>query len=147
MYHYKECGLNNIYLRNGYEQVETAEGIAVGIHAVDELMRVIAEGVATKRGHLTGRELRFLRVELDLSQKALGELMGKSDQSVANWEKGEVPIPVLADKAIRDMYLESIGKGPVAGLLKDLSQLDRQYHELKCELEETALGWQLKECA
>lgn len=147
MYHFKECGLDNIYLRNGYEEVKTTEGAAVGIHALDELMRVIAEGIANKRGHLSGKELRFLRVEMDLSQKALGELMGKSDQSVAKWEKGEVPIPVLADKAIRDLYLESIGKGPMAGLLKDLSQLDRQYHELKCELEETGLGWQLRQCA
>ncbi len=39
-----------------------------------------------------GEELRFLRIELDLSQRRLGEYLGKSDQSVALWEKtGNLP--------------------------------------------------------
>lgn len=147
MYHFTECGLDNIYLRNGFDEVETAEGRAVGIHALEQLHRVIAEGIVNKAGFLTGKELRFLRIELDLSQKALGDLMGKSDQMVAKWEKGESAIPILADKAVRDLYMESIGKGAIAGLLKELSQLDRQYHELKYELEETREGWTLKTSA
>jgi hypothetical protein len=68
--------------------------------------------------------------------------MDKSDQSIAKWEKGEQAIPRLADKAIRDLYMESIGEGVVAGLLTQMAQLDREVHELNLQLEEVEGRWQ-----
>lgn len=147
MYQFKECGLDNIYLKNGYKYFDTPEGRGVSIHDLDNLHKTIAEGIAKKKAPISGKEFRFLRVELDLSQKALGHLIGKTDQMIAKWEKGEAQLPVLADKAIRDLYLESIGQGPLAGILRELSELDRQYHERKLELEETQDGWKFGECA
>ena len=41
LYHYTECGLNNIYLVNGYYIIETKRGKAVSINDVDGLHRVI----------------------------------------------------------------------------------------------------------
>ncbi|EXJ12950.1 MULTISPECIES: helix-turn-helix domain-containing protein [Nitrincola] len=148
MYHYKACGLNNIHLANGYTVTDTAHGTGVAIHDIDGLHRVIAKSLVSKEGLLTGREFRFLRVELDLSQKALGGLMDKTDQAIAKWEKGEQKIHVLADKALRDLYMESINEEPIAGLLSKLANLDRQIHELEIDLEETDQGWQpTQKCA
>jgi len=147
MYQYTACGLDNIWLKNGYEISESPDGRGVSIHDLDSLHKLIAEGVVNKPAPLNGKEFRFLRMEMDLSQKAVGDLMDKTDQMIARWEKGSNAVPVLADVAIRNLYMESIGKTPIAGLLKELSHLDRQIHELKIELEETQQGWKYEACA
>ncbi|MBS54988.1 MAG: transcriptional regulator [Oceanospirillaceae bacterium] len=141
MYHYTMCGLENVYLKNGYEQKETPSGKVVSIHDLDGLHKAIGKGLATKDSELTAKEFKFLRGELDLSQRTLGMLMEKSDQIIAKYEKGEQAIPRLVDKSIRDLYMESIGEGPIANLLQKLAQLDRKNRELTLELEETESGW------
>ena len=147
MYHYTSCGLYNIHLKNGFDIQEGPEGKGVAIHDIDALHLVIAKGIVNKPALLSGKEFRFLRIEMDLSQRAVGDLMAKSDQMVANWEKGNNDIPVLADKAIRDLYMESVGESHVTNLLSKLKDLDRQIHEIKFQLSETANGWQLEQCA
>jgi transcriptional regulator with XRE-family HTH domain len=94
------------------------------------LHAAIAEVIVNKSAPLTGKEFRFLRIELDFSQKAIGDLMDYSDQQIANWEKGKGDIPVLADAAMRNFYRESVGGSMISGLLNKLKDLDRQIHEL-----------------
>ncbi len=147
MYHYTSCGLDNIYLKNGFDIQEGLEGKGVSIHDIDSLHLVIAKGIIDKSGPLSGREFRFLRIEMDFSQKVVGDLMDKSDQAVANWEKGKGDIHVLADKAIRDLYMESIGESHVTNILSKLRDIDRQIHEMEFQLSETEKGWQLEQCA
>lgn len=147
MYQYNSCGLDNIYLKNGYQLSETEEGKGVSIHDMDTLHRVIAKGIVDQPAPISGKEFRFLRIELDLSQKAIGDLMDKTDQMIAKWEKGDNSIPVLADKAIRDLYMDSIGESHIANLLTTLKDLDNQLHEIKFQLSETEEGWQLDQCA
>lgn len=149
MYQYTACGLDNVWLKNGYEEHETAQGKGVSIHDIDGLHHAIAHSIAHKSAPLTGKEFRFLRIELDLSQKAVGDLMDKTDQMVAKWEKGENSVPRLADAAIRNYYLESIGDAPISLLLSKLAKLDRQLHEIEIKLEEIeGNGWQeVADCA
>ena len=147
MYQYTSCGLDNIYLKNGFELSENLEGKGVAIHDMDSLHCVIAKGIIEQSAPISGKEFRFLRIELDLSQKAIGDLMDKTDQMIAKWEKGENSIPVLADKAIRDLYMDSIGELHIADLLTKLRDLDSQIHEIKFQLSETTEGWRLDQCA
>jgi DNA-binding transcriptional regulator YiaG len=142
MHHYTSCGLNNVWLKNGFEKHHIGADTGLSIHNMEGLHRAIALTIIQSPRPITGQEFRFLRVELDFSQKALGSLMDKSDQSIAKWEKGEQAIPRLADKAIRDLYMESIGEGVVAGLLTQMAQLDREVHELNLQLEEVEGRWQ-----
>jgi putative transcriptional regulator len=135
MYHFIESGLDNIYLKNGFKEIDTHEGKAVSIVDIDNLHKAIAQCIIRKDEPLLGKEFRFLRIEMDLSQKAIGQLMEKTDQTIAIWEKGQEPVPALADKAIRDLYSESIGEGTIAGLLQKLSEADRRLHEIKLEIE------------
>ena len=107
-YHYTECGLSYIYLADGYE-VEKVDGETyVGIKDVDELHRVIAKSVTEKKSTLEGQEIRFLRIEMGMSQKNLAEILGVDTQTVARWEKNQTAIPRTSDAVLRTMYLESI---------------------------------------
>ena len=139
--------IDNVWLNNGFEIHQTEEGQGVSIHNLDSLHEAIAHNIAHKAAPLNGKEFRFLRIELDLSQKALGDLMGKTDQMIAKWEKDDYDIPRLADAAIRNLYLESMGDKPIAGLLTRLADLDRQIHEAEIRFEETQKGWQTMACA
>lgn len=135
MYHFTTCGLDNVYLKNGYTLSESESGPGVSFHDLQGLLRAIGCCILKKEAPLNGREFRFLRVEMDLSQKAIGGMMEYTDQTIAKWEKGGESVPVLADKAIRDLYAESIGNGPIAGLLQKLSETDRRLHELALQIE------------
>jgi DNA-binding transcriptional regulator YiaG len=142
MYHYDTCGLDNVFLVNGYDEINTAEGKAVSIHRLDELHQVISENIVNLPRRLNGKEFRFLRIELDMSQKAMGNLMGKKDQSIAKWEKDEVTIPKLADAAIRQLYIESIGKKSKLRAIFDMyNKLDRSQQEREMRFAENEKGW------
>jgi DNA-binding transcriptional regulator YiaG len=103
-YHYTESGLRNIWLANGYTVRQTKYGKGVSIHDVEGLNRAISQALASK-SHLTGAEVRFLRKEMGMSQRGLGELLGVTDQAVAKWEKiGR--LPKTADRLLRLIYIE-----------------------------------------
>lgn len=55
LYHFTECGLDNVWLVNGYNEIDTAYGKAYSVTAADELLREIAIQVARKPGRLTGK--------------------------------------------------------------------------------------------
>lgn len=82
-YHYIECGLPTVYLENGFE-IDVVDGEeCVGVDSVDQLHQTIATTLTGKSTALTGEEVRFLRVEMNLSQRRLGTLLGVEDQTVA----------------------------------------------------------------
>jgi DNA-binding transcriptional regulator YiaG len=108
-YHYTECGLDYVYLLDGFETVRTAYGRAVQVSNASKLDRAIAQIVVRDQNRLTGQEVRFLRGLLDMTQAELGSALGKDAQTVARWEKGKTEIPPTEDIAIRQIYLEKTG--------------------------------------
>jgi putative transcriptional regulator len=122
-YHYTESGLRNVYLENGYTVHETPYGEAVSINDVDGLHRAIGTSIA-KKARLTGSELRFLRKELGLSQRALALLIGSSEQNVSLWER-RGRMPRLADRIVRLLYLEAAeGNLKIKNALEALVEVD-----------------------
>src|SRR5260370_23781318 len=91
MYHYRESGLSNVWLVNGFDWVETPYGKAVRIRNPDGLQRTIAEAIAAKPGELSGEEFRFLRKTMNLSQHVLAGMLGHEEQTVAIWAKRRGP--------------------------------------------------------
>ena len=87
MLHYRECGLDNVYLANGWRYEETPIGRFLEIEDVPELFAALARHVVEQRDRPNGKQLRYLRHYLNLSQVDLGRLLGLSDQQVARWEK------------------------------------------------------------
>ena len=108
-YHYTECGLDYVYLVDGFEVIKTAYGPAVQVANAGKLDRAIALAVVRHQKRLTGREVRFLRGLLDMTQQELGGALGKDAQTVARWEKGKTELPPTEDIAVRQIYLEKMG--------------------------------------
>ena len=106
MYHYTECGLQNVWLTNGYDVCEVDGEKAVSISDVDELHELIGRSVAAK-SNLNATEIRFLRKEIGLSQKRLADLLGSTEQTVSLWER-RGRMPKGYDRLVRLLYLEKI---------------------------------------
>ena len=123
--HYNWGGLDDVYLMSGYERCSTEDGDDIIIQDMDGLHRAIAEHLVLTKKSLNGKEVRFLRGQMDLSQRDLGALMRTTDQSVARWEKGEVRIPGPAEMLLRALYMASVsGKIDVRELAEAVTDAD-----------------------
>ena len=129
MYHYTESGLDNVKLANGYREIDLEGVVAVAITDVEGLHAAIARHILEAPDPLSGQELRFLRVEMDLSQKALGTILRVSDQTIANWEKGVHKIDGAAEILFRKYAAERLlhREGTICELLEELSALEQHY--------------------
>ena len=142
MLHYTSCGLQNIWLKNGYEVMNTDYGKATSIHDVEGLHAAIGMLLVENKPRLSGAEVRFLRKELDLSQVHLAQLLGVSEISVRGWENHRTKITKPADKILRILFIEHAnGKKEIKAFFERLSQLNRDEYSRKIELEETGIGW------
>lgn len=128
MYRYTGCGLPNVFLKNGFELVETPYGEGVTIHDLDGLHLAIGTTIVESSEPMVGYEFRFLRTELDLSQSGLAEVLGCDEQTVARWEKKkdkEINAP-QADRLMRLFYRQCrIGEKKFAPLLASMRALER----------------------
>jgi DNA-binding transcriptional regulator YiaG len=141
-YRYTESGLTNVWLANGYTIRKTKHGEGVSIHDMDGLHRALARALSNKP-RLTGTEVRFLRKEMGLSQRGLGELLGVTDQAVSLWErKGQ--LPKTADRLLRLIYVEhDRGNAPIRTTIQRINEMDSQERE-KIVAEEAKGGWKTR---
>jgi DNA-binding transcriptional regulator YiaG len=127
-HHYIESGLRNVWLANGFRRHATPYGSGVSIRDVDGLHKVIGGAIARRPG-LTGSQIRFLRKELELSQKALAALLGTSEQTVSLWER-RGRMPQASDRLLRLLYLERTeGNVKVQALIDRLIDSERNARE------------------
>jgi len=104
---YTACGLDNVWLANGYKVKATRHGNAVAVNDVDGLHKLIAQTLIEKKGRLTGKEFRFLRTQLGLSQEALGALLDFSENAVSLWERKDT-VPAACDQWLRMFVLAKL---------------------------------------
>jgi DNA-binding XRE family transcriptional regulator len=70
---------------------------------------------------MTKKEFKMLRGLLDLSQTKLAKELGVTLRTVARWERGEFPIPRVAELALRNLFRESLKETiPWEKIKKDL---------------------------
>jgi putative transcriptional regulator len=147
-YHYRDCGLENVWIEGGFDVVDSPYGSGVAIHDLDGLHQCIAHCLVNKPGSLTGREFRFLRTELDLSQSAMGELCGRGERMVRDWETRDEPVDEPANTIIRVVYEQrfrpSANYEELSKAIRQLQAIDKELHELKLTM--TADGWKAEEC-
>lgn len=147
-YHYTACGLDYVYLQNGFKVRETKHGKAVAIENARELHEVIARAVISLPERLRGQEVRFLRAQLKLSQDGLAKALRTRRGSVARWEAApDKAIPGTADAALRMFYALKVAGHEIAIRLVDLlTELDERQHDIAeskhRDFEQTEQGWQ-----
>ena len=103
LFHYTDGGLKSVWLVNGYEVRDSPYGKTVAFHDLDGLTQAICNALARKPAPLASTEFRYLRLALGLSQASLAELMGNTENTIANWERA-AKLPAMGDKLIRVLY-------------------------------------------
>lgn len=147
-YHYVDSGLDNVWLEDGYTIHQTPYGEGVSIHNTDGLHKAIGRCLIAIPKPLNGAELRFLRLEMELTQKAIAGLLNADEQAIRRWEKARTkPFNGSADRLLRVIYKEfADGDGSVRAMVKRLEELD-QVEPTKIRFRETERqGWQPQFC-
>ena len=140
MYHYTESGLLNVYLRNGYEEIDTPYGKAVHISNIDGLHKIIAD-MLIEQPFLSGREFKFLRTEMDMTQNELGQYLGVSAQRIGQIE-GQSRVPARADGMIRAVY-RNVPTRQIPEVMRDTrpERFVEHFHITRAE------NWRTNDCA
>jgi putative transcriptional regulator len=142
MYHYKESGLDDIFLADGYTIHKTEYGKGVSIHNTEGLHKAIGRSLVDAPKPLNGAELRFLRLEMEVTQHALANIIGAKEQTLRLWEKHRTkPLPGTADRIIRALYSECTGgDGSIKRMLDRLATLDLVKAK-RTTFHQTQKGW------
>lgn len=149
LHQYRDSGLDNVWIEGGYEEISSPYGDGVVIHDLNGLHRCIAQCLVDKAGPLTGAEFRFLRTELDLSQATLGDLCGRGERTIRDWETRDETVEEPANTIVRFVYQQRYNPSAnFEGLSKSIRKLqsaDKHLHELK--LQSTTNGWKAQWCS
>ena len=130
-YHYTDCGLDNIWLDGGVEVHDTPYGKATSIRSMDTLHNAIGLDIV-RSGSVSAKEMRFLRYELDLSQKSFAGIIGATEQQVHRWENGKMAIPKPVQALLCAYYIETLDPNSrCKELLDRLAALDNRCAELE----------------
>jgi len=144
MYHYTESGLSNVYLMNGFN-IEVIDGEEyTSIDDMNGLHNIIAQAIVDSNSTLTNEQFKFLRVELNLSQKSLAVSFGVDEQTIARYEKNKTKIPRTTDASLRSIYMESLDKNnPVGYFLELLADVEAESAAQEIRLEEVNARWKI----
>jgi len=141
LYHYTECGLDNVYLAGGVDFVDGPQGKQVIIRQIDGLHDAIGRLIVNGKRNLSGKELRFLRHEMLMSQATLAALLDVAEQTVHRWEAGKSDVPKPAEALIRLLFNEHLGEdGTVKSALRRIAALEDQIDRLT--LIDGVNGWE-----
>ena len=143
MYHYKECGLDNVFLLNGFKEHETEYGKGISFTCIEGLHKAISLHIIRRDNKLSGKDFRFLRKELELTQQQLAKYLGIKPLEINRWELEKTAgINPLADRLLRLLYLEkTLGNPHVLELLETLQELPDNPRPIKLKLKKDD-GWQ-----
>jgi putative transcriptional regulator len=104
-YHYKECGLDNVFLKNIELRVCEVCGLrAPRLLRMRELHGTLARAVAMQPCPLRGMDIRFLRKQLGYSAKQWATFLRIDTSTLSRWENGQQEIGTQSDTLIRLLY-------------------------------------------
>lgn len=139
LYHYKECGLDNVFLSNGYTVDEEGNLFVQDIHG---LYAAIAETIVFLGRKLKGKEVRFIRHYLDLSQKGLATLLGVEYITVHRWETGKVKITKTAEKFLKTILYDCLNKKEgIREIIERLSDFSNHREKKDISFSHKNSGW------
>ncbi len=144
-YHYTESGLDNVWLEDGYTfEDHKSYGPLISIMNPRGLHEAIGRWLAGQPRALNGAEFRYLRIELDMSQRTIADMLGATEQSVAKWEKArDKPVAnKAAERLLRLAYINYLdGKPEFSAIIDRLTQLDSEMAEMELRLKKDDGHW------
>ena len=111
-YRYTACGLDNVFIYGMIPVVDDEGQEVYGVKRIGSLHRAIALQIVVRANSMDGKELRFIRTEMGMTQAELGKLLHKEALTVGRWERGETPIDANAETVIRIMAIEELKLTP-----------------------------------
>jgi transcriptional regulator with XRE-family HTH domain len=109
-YHYTESGLDSVFIHGVTFVTDNAGEETITIPFVNGLHKAIAAALVGKPSNLTGKELRFLRTEMGMTQAELSAIVHREPLAISRWERGEVAeIDSNAEALIRLHAREVLG--------------------------------------
>ncbi|MDP2120685.1 MAG: helix-turn-helix domain-containing protein [Hoeflea sp.] len=141
-YHYTESGLDTVWLENGYTLHQTAYGEGVSIGDSEGLHKAIGGWLVTAPRPFSGAELRFIRLEMELTQRQLADMLGVEEQAVRRWEKSRGKgFHGAADRLLRAIYAEYLDKtGSVRRMVERMTGAN-QLEAAEGHFRHTSSGW------
>lgn len=142
MHQYLDSGLDYVFLLDGYKLHHTPYGRGVSIQDTAGLHRAIGRWIINQPYALRGAELRFLRLEMEQTQRNLAAILGEKEQNVRLWEKHSTKaMRPTADRLLRALYADYVGgDGSVRRMLERLADLNESEPTEAC-FRETTKGW------
>jgi DNA-binding transcriptional regulator YiaG len=107
-YHYRECGLDNVVIKGMSPCMDDNKCAVVSIPNITGLHRSIAAAIVGHDAGISGKELRFLRTEMGMTQAELAKVVHHDTQSVGRWEREEHPMEPAAEALIRLLAIEQL---------------------------------------
>jgi DNA-binding transcriptional regulator YiaG len=105
LHHMTGIGLSNVYLLNGFH-IDSDDGDeAISYENIAGLYFEIGRAISSKPYTMRPDEFRFVRKQLEMSQSEVATLFDKSDQAIAKWEKGLLPVPKAESSLLKIVWL------------------------------------------
>ena len=148
LFRYQGCGLDNVYLTNGYRKtVSTAGQEGLFIEDIEGLHHAIAIVIVDSSTPLDAMTFKFLRKELDMSQRQIAKTLGVEEQTVSLWERARAPIPQSAEIFLRTLTKEICsGNAEMLRIVERINTLDRD-DRLSIELTKNDGHWEQSKAA
>lgn len=151
LFHYTQCGLDDVYLEGGVQVEETPYGEAFSVEHANELHEAIAKSIINDARPLRGQEARFLRVMLHLSQEAMARALGVDRATIIRWERArEKALSTMQDTAVRTTYASRAATDEfMVSVIKELQDADEKAHgdAYRQVFESSNHGWREKKAA
>jgi putative zinc finger/helix-turn-helix YgiT family protein len=140
VFDYSSCGLPVTLVNVEVGRCEACGGSEVAIPAIEQLHRLIAHDVATKRERLTPQEIRYLRKWLGHSGADFAAVVGVTPETVSRWENGGLEMALPAERLLRLLVLAT--DAPAKDYSQDIRDVGQSAAKpLTLTLERTKRGW------
>jgi transcriptional regulator with XRE-family HTH domain len=105
---YEECGLNNVIIAGIAFVTDDSGDAVIRIPNVNGLHKAIALGIVTRKSMMDGKEMRFLRTEMGMTQAELATMIHREPLTISRWERGESDIDANAETLLRLHAIERL---------------------------------------
>ncbi len=125
-HHYLESGLDDVYV-SAFQFKDDSGKSYVRIPQIGQLHVLIADSIIQKRDKLSGNEVYFLRIEMNINKPTLSEILGIDADKITRWEKDDYDCPVDVEKQFRELAFENL----VEGAIGEVDQWSRETSKQK----------------